>query len=386
MTLRSRRLMPGLLAIVVALFLASSAFAQVQITITPTPSPNEIQTNHAAQTADPSTSGAGILVTGALLAASPLTTTVLSFTYPATLTSSSTNCDTSSTLSAANTTGVAGTPCANGAIPPEDPIQIIGATGVFAAVSNLKLNTNLKRVEVDLPGFPSAPGNTQSGSFRITGVRVDMNGVSAPVNASASLSSAANNYLLSTTTYTAINGTGAGIASVAVGARTGQPNLGTAAILTNRTVPKGTASVLLTGGFAGAFRTRTQLSNNGNALGNINANGNSTRIRLTFTGIPTGVTLNLSINGSTSSTGTSGVFASGTVLGSGTTSVTSSGATADIEITNAPLTTVPVLEVDIASIIVSTTAAVTTPSSITLQASMAPFCSAATDSSGFPTE
>src|SRR5205823_9221221 len=142
MTLRSRRLMPGLLAIVVALFLASSAFAQVQITITPTPSPNEIQTNHAAQTADPSTSGAGILVTGALLAASPLTTTVLSFTYPATIASSPTNCDTSSTLSGANTTGVTGTPC--GPIPVEDPIQIIGATGVFAAVGNLKLNTNLK--------------------------------------------------------------------------------------------------------------------------------------------------------------------------------------------------------------------------------------------------
>jgi len=274
--------MPGLLAILVALTLAPSSFAQVQITITPTPAPNEIQTNHAAQTADPATTGAGILITGALLAASPLTTTVLSLTYPAIITSAPPNCDTTTSLTTANTPaalgGNAGTACTTApGVPPEDPIQIIGATGVFAGVTNLKLNTNLKRIQVDLPGFPSSPGNTQSGSFRITGLRVDMNGVSAPVNATAGLGSAANNYLLSTTTYSAVNGTGAGIASVAIGARTGQPNLGTAAILTNRTVPKGTASVLITGGFAGAFRTRTQLSNGGTPLGTINANGNSTQ-------------------------------------------------------------------------------------------------------------
>src|SRR2546425_7141895 len=99
MTLRSRRLMPGLLAILVALALAPSSFAQVSITLTPTPSPNEINTNHSAQTSDPSTLGAGILITGALLANSPLTTTVLAIAYPSTITSSPALCDASSSTS-----------------------------------------------------------------------------------------------------------------------------------------------------------------------------------------------------------------------------------------------------------------------------------------------
>lgn len=290
--------MPGLLALLLVVALAPSSFAQVQLTLTPTPSPNEITTNHAAQTADPSTTGAGVLVTGALLANSPLTTTVLALTYPSTITSSPAspnNCDTSSSSTTSNIPaslpgGPSVTPCLGGVVPTEDPIQILGASGVFASLSNtnLRLNTNLKRIEIDLPGFPTTPGNTQSGSFRITGVRLDLNGLSAPVTASASLGNAANNYLLSTTTYNAINGVGAGIGSLAIGAVTGGTNFGTGAILTNKTVPKGTASTLLTSGFAGAWRTKAHLSNSGAAFAA--ANENSTRIRYTFTGIPTGVT------------------------------------------------------------------------------------------------
>jgi hypothetical protein len=393
MTLRSRRLMPGLLAILVVLALAPSSFAQVQITLTPTPSPNEITTNHDAQTADPSTTGAGILVTGALLANSPLTTTVLALTYPATLTSSPSSglCDASTSSSATSganspstafgggNASIATCPGGNGLVPREDPIQIAGASGVFASMTNanLRLNTNLKRVEIDLPGFPSAPGNTQSGSFRVTGIRVDMNGLSAPVTGSASLGNAANNYLLSTATYGGVNGTGAGIASVAIGAVTGSTNIGTGAILTNKTVPKGTASILLTSGFAGAWRTLTHLSNSSTPL--TVANGeNSTRIRLTFGTIPSGVTLNLSITGGNAN----GTFVSTT---SGTTSVTSTSNTADIEITKDSLSSTETLEVDVTSISLSSTAAVTTPGSITLTASMAPFCTTSVDANGVPT-
>jgi hypothetical protein len=394
MTLRSRRLMPGLLAILVVLALAPSSFAQVQITLTPTPSPNEITTNHDAQTADPSSSGAGILVTGALLANSPLTTTTLTLTYPAAITSSpsSNRCDTSSSTSTANTPDatflpggntsiVSPCPGGNGLVPREDPIQILGASGVFSSMTNtnVRLNTNLKRIEIDLPGFPSSPGNTQSGSFRVTGIRVDMNGLSAPVTGSAALGSAANNYLLSTTTYGAVNGTGAGIASVAIGAVSGGTNVGTGAILTNKTVPKGTASILLTSGFAGAWRKLADLSNTaGNPL--TIANGeNSTRIRLTFGTIPSGVTLNLSLTGSSTAGGT---FVSTTT---GTTSVTSTSNTADIEITKDSLSSTETLQVDVTSISLSSTAAVTTPGSITMTASMAPFCTTSVDANGVPT-
>ena len=375
----TKRLMAGLPAILAALVLAPSSFAQVLITVTPTSSPNEIQTNHAAQTTDPSTQGAGILVTGSLLAVSSLTTTTLIIAYPATVTSAPAFCG--------------GTTCANGLIPPEDPITIVGASGLFANVANPKLNTSLRRIEVDLPGSPASTPNSSSGFFRISGIRLDLNGLSGPVTATASLSNPANNYLLSNTAFTAINAVGAGIVTggVAIGARTGQTNLGTATILTNRTVAKGTASLLITGGFAGAWRNRTQLSNSGTALNN--ATENSTQIQLTFANIPMGVTLTLSVNGNFAtatspvaefciSPGCNGVTGTGIA---GTTTVGSTSNTAVLEMVNPSLTSTPTVEVDISGISVSSTAAVTTPGVITVTASMAPFCTAATDSSGVPT-
>src|SRR5260370_27877106 len=92
MTITSKILMPVLPAILVALFLAPSSFGQFIVTVPPTSSPNEIQTNHAAQTTDPSIQGGGIVVTGSLLAVSPLTTTTLILTYPATVTSAPAFC------------------------------------------------------------------------------------------------------------------------------------------------------------------------------------------------------------------------------------------------------------------------------------------------------
>jgi len=203
-----------------------------------------------------------------------------------------------------------------------------------------------------------------------------MNGASAPVVVSASLGNAANNYLLSTTTFNAVNSTAAGIASVAIGAISGNTNLGTAAIFTNKTVPKATASLLLTGGFAGAWRTKSDLSNSGTAFAATNEN--STRIQLTFGSLPTGVTLNLSISG--------GSYSAAFVGGGGTTTVTNGSATPVLEITKSKLTSTPTLEVDVTGITLSSTAAVGTPGSITVTASMAPFCTAAVDTTlGEPT-
>src|SRR2546428_4448376 len=114
MTLRSR-LMTGLLAVLVVLALTPSSFAQVQITITPNVSAGEIQTNRAAQTATTGSSGAGVLITGQLIANSPLTTTTLRLAYPSPITSKT---------GAINVSG----------IPISDPIRVEGATGVFATV------------------------------------------------------------------------------------------------------------------------------------------------------------------------------------------------------------------------------------------------------------
>ena len=87
MTFKSK-MMVGVLTMLVLFGMASSSFAQVSLQLIPDPSAGEIQTNNNAQTANPGISGAGILVSGALIANSPLTTTVLRITYPSPITSS----------------------------------------------------------------------------------------------------------------------------------------------------------------------------------------------------------------------------------------------------------------------------------------------------------
>jgi len=386
--------MTGVLAILVVLALAPSSFAQISLTISPTSSPGEVQTNHAAITQDPGQPGAGVLVTGALLASSPLTTTTLSLTYSATLTSSPLKCvfgnnaDQPDFLGNNNSTNCASLGTAQ-LIPTEDPIAIIGATGVFATVTNPKLNTASKRIDIDLPGFPS--GNASSGSFRLLGIRVDMNGASAPVTETPSLSSAANNYLLTTGSANVISATGPGIGSVTVGARTGSPSStsqGTAAILTNRSVAKGTASFVIAAGFAGAWRTATQnLTNSTGVVSTVN----SSRILLTFQNVPSGVTITLSANPtvSTSSGKASAAFlatAGPPATTTGTAQITNATNTATIEILSGSLTTTPQLEIDITGISLSSTAAVTTPGSISVTASMAPFCTTTLDTASLPIE
>jgi hypothetical protein len=349
MTFKSK-MMLGVLTMFVFFALASNSFAQVSISLIPDPSSGEIQTNNNAQTASPGTSGAGVLVSGALIANSPLTETKLRITYPSPITSSPAGFISTSA-------GV------GGAIPSQDPIRIEGATGVFSGVSsNPVLNTTNSRIEITLP---ASANNTSSGSFRLVGVRIDANGKSGAQTATASLDSSANNYILTTTSFTVINAIGNGIGTMALGARAGNTNNGTATIFTNRTIPDSVGSIVITEGFASAFRTNTQTSNSGVAV------TNGTNIRLTFNGVPTGVTLALTANAGDSSN-SRGVALSGTSITSTATTTTISFTGTGSGAGGAPsLTATDSVEIDF-SVTANSTAAVTTPGTISVTATLAP--------------
>jgi hypothetical protein len=252
-------------------------------------------------------------------------------------------------------------------------LRVEGATGVFAGVTQPILNTTNSRIEIWLP---AAANNTSSGSFRIIGVRIDANGKTGAQVATASLSDAAANYLLTTTSVTVINDIANGIGSFAIGSRPGTSSLGTASIFTNRTTPDQTASFVLTEGFASAFRSRTELSNSGVALGS-----NSTRIRLTFNNVPSGVTLTLSIPYPDEDPEASFV---------GTSTITSSSNVAVLEIDDTSLTSTESLEVRIIGVNLTSTAAVTTEGAISVTATFFPIGDslddngAPSDAEGYP--
>jgi len=113
--------------------------------------------------------------------------------------------------------------------------------------------------------------------------------------------------------------------------------------------------MILTEGFASAFRTATQSSNSGGPV------QNGTKIRLTFSNVPAGVTLTLAANPPSTMTAT---------LSNPT--ITSTSNTTLIDFTGTSLTTTETLEVDITAVTVSTTAAVTTPGAITAVATLFP--------------
>jgi len=355
MTFKSK--MMAVLTMLVFFAMASSSFAQVSLTLIPDPSAGEIQTNNNAQTASPGVSGAGILVSGSLIANSPLTTTSLRITYPSPITSAP--------------AGFIG-----GAVPTGDAIRIEGATGVFAGIGTPVLNTTNSRIQIELPGVPG--GNNQSGSFRLVGVRIDANGKTGAQTVSASLDSSANNYILTTTSATIINSIGPGIGSMTVGARAGGTNNATATIFTNRSIPDTAASIILTEGFASAYRTAAQSSNSNTPV------ANGTEIRLTFNGVPAGVTLTLSANAGTA-TATTGVTLTST-------SITQSANTTRVQFSggNAPsLTNVDTVEIQV-TVAANTTAAVTTPGAISVTATLSPIGEALDNSvagsTGRPTE
>jgi hypothetical protein len=318
--MKSSKWILGLMVAVLVMALAPSSFAQVNIQIFNTPSPQENQTTRNAQTSDPSSVGNGILVSGALIATSPLTATSLTFTFPGTITSSA------GTQSCVNEAGTAITNCvAPGTpVPTADPIVISGATGLFTNVSIASVNFNNGTVQIILPAASPANPNSTSGTFRLVGVRIDANGKTAPMNATAALGSSSNNYILQTTTIPIITALGAGLGNVAIGSNGTNTNQGTALIFTNQTnatFADANASVVIGEGFASAWRTTTQVGTQGVPL----AGMNGTLVQLTINGLPSGVTANLTLAGRGGVTNaiagstTGGVSFYGTAAGGNTT-------------------------------------------------------------------
>ncbi len=282
--MKSSKWMIGLVAVVLVLALAPSSFAQIQVQLFNTPSSAEIATNHHANTADVSSPGAGLLISGQLIAASSLTTTSLVLTFPGPITSSPVALD--GTIAGSLVLPIA--PSTN------DGIRIEGATGLFAAVTAVaSVNYAGGTITVTLPGFPPPAGNSISGSFRITGIRMDVNGKAAPLSlTSAALSSSANNYIGPSSLPTLISAVGAGLASFTQGTIAGATDNGTALMFANApgAPADALASIKLSEGFAAAWRSASQTATTG--VGADISNGSN--IKLTIAGLPAGITATLS--------------------------------------------------------------------------------------------
>jgi len=383
MTLKSRLI--GLVTIMVLIAaMAPNSLAQVQITIIPDIDNGDINTNNNAQASSPGVNGSGILVVGSLIATSTLGTTVLRLAYPGPITSMPPilngfgNC-TIGGFSDLSTSGGSGAEFACGTnatvnatgVPSADPIRISGQSGVFSTMSTqVLLNTTSQRVEISLPAVGGA-GNSSSGSFRVVGVRINANGLSGAQTVTASLNTSVNNYLLgSPSTGTIINTLNPGIASLAVGLAPGNSSIqtntgfgsGTATIFTNRNVARSAGAFILTEGCSSCWRTVTQAGNNGASIVD-----NSTQIRLTFNNVPAGVTLTLpgaiQIGSASSNSSLAGTI--------GNTSITNAANTAIISLTGTSLSNVETMEIDY-TVSTNTTAAVTTPGTITVTATMYP--------------
>jgi hypothetical protein len=265
--------MVGLTAIVLMLALAPSSFAQIELRLFNTPAAQEVSTDRHVRTADIGSPGAGLLVSGVLIAASTLTTTTMTLTFPATITSSKTFPDTT------------------------EGIRVEGATGLFSSINSGSVTVGTTTIAIVLPGIP-APGNSESGSFRITGVRLNGPGLATPANlAGASLSSSANNYISPTTLPTLVSATGAGLGALSIG-----PTIGTAAgtvtIFTNQsgaTPTDDNGTFTIAEGIASAWRTSTQNSVNGTGGG---GTVSGTGVRFTISGLPAGMTAVITPTGS----------------------------------------------------------------------------------------
>jgi hypothetical protein len=344
--MKSSKWMIGLLAVVLVLTLAPSSFAQVQIQLFNTPSAREIETSRNAVTADPFSAGAGILVSGQLLANSSLTTTDLTLTFPSTITSGN---------------GNFGTFVPNSG----EAIRIEGAIGLFATATISTVNYGLGTITLNLPGFPPPAGNSQSGSFRIVGVRLDLANKTAPLAlTSATLSSNANNYIAPTSMPTLISATGPGLASLTQAGGGSITNAGTFSVFTTAgsTPIDSTASVLLTEGFASAWRTALQ---NTTGSGNV-TNLNSTQIRLTVAGMPAG--LSLTVTAAAPSATVPGTTLSVAAL-------TSAATQTVITITSSDMNVVETIPIGF-TLTGTATSTLTPGAAITLTATMAPLSSA----------
>jgi len=364
----------GLLAMTLILAFASASFAQINLQIFSSPSASESLNKRTAQTADPTSTGAGVTVSGGVIANAELTTTTLTLTYGAPITSS---CGTGS---ASCTTG-------QPAVPAQDPIRIVAATGLFANVTIATIRYAAGTLDVVIPeckgggtqdatpgangvGFCSA--NTPSGSFRVVGVRNDVNGKTAPMTVTASLSNGGNNYILTRASDTTISALAAPIAPVTAATTIATVFTNGTPVLNCATATLACGTVKLTEGYASAWRPTGQPGNS--TTNGLNA-GND-QIVLTVAGLATGQTL--IVTPTTSATLTLAAATGNTFSGTagGTTvlawNVTASSLTAvetaTFQFTVGGIGTAPL-----------------TPANVTVTAQMGPIGASALDANGVPT-
>jgi len=340
----------GLMAAVMVLALAQSGYAQLQISGTGNPTPRETDTSRTAETNDPE-SGNGIIITGAILSDAFITGGRLRIDWPGMITNS------------------AGFPAA-------DAIRVTSATGIFTGSTIASVDNDDARIEITVPcgstnaGIATALNGqlfaTTTGTIIIMGVRLDAVGLTAPVSGTLSTQSGSGgtgcvgasvsptNVLVSTTSIESITALAPGIGSLAVGARTGQTNQGTATVFTNRTVADPLASIVITEGNRTAWFDLAQFAGSSPV--------NDAQVRLTFSGIPTGVTLNIGVQDSSSGSPTLSRTAITTANNTSTISwgaAVSTGSTLDS------------VQINVSSIVVPSSGSLTA-GSITVSATMAP--------------
>jgi len=370
------KLIFGLLAMTLILAFASASFAQINLQIFSSASPNEPANKRTTQTADPTSSGAGVTVSGGVIANAELTTTTITLSFGAPITS------------ACTAAGVfaSGTACAQGPIPAGDPLRVVAATGLFANVSIVTVKYSAGTIDILLPeckdngaeasvnGSGNCKSSTPSGSFRIIGTRLDVNGKTAPMTVTANLSNNGNNYILTTNSGNTIGALSAPIAPLS-GATT------TATVFTNGTVVGGgTATVKLTEGFAQAWRysggpvvTGSGGFSGGNATSTGLTTPNGDAIVLTVAGLASGQSLTIA-----TPSGSSGL----TFSGAYPQTFTSTATTVTLPITGADLT-----KTDSVTLTFTVGAVGATPAAgtWTLTAQMGPVCASALDANGVPT-
>jgi len=371
------KLIFGLFAMTLILAFASASFAQINLQIFSSASPNEPANKRTTQTADPTSSGAGVTVSGGVIANAELTTTTITLTFGAPITSACT----------AAGPFASGAGCTQGPIPAGDPLRIVAATGLFANVSITTVRYSAGTMDILLPeckdngseasvnGSGNCKSSTPSGSFRVIGTRLDVNGKTAPLTVTANLSNNGNNYILTTNSGNTIGALTAPIAPLS-GATT------TATVFTNGTIAGGTAVVKLTEGFAQAWRYAGGpyvTGSGGFSGGNTTSTGlttpNGDSIVLTVAGLATGQSLTIA-----TPSGSSGL----TFGGAYPQTFTSTANTVTLPITGADLTKTDTVTLTFS---IPTGGAGTTPAAgtWTLTAQMGPVCATALDANGVAT-
>jgi len=326
------RMVLGVITVVMILALTQSGYAQLSISATGNPSTRETATNHTAETNTP-TVDIGLTITGTVLSDAPITGGRLRITYPSAVTNGCIG-----STPATSTSPV----CATSPVtfPPGDEIRISLATGVFTGASVIAVNPVQGRVDITLPcgvlngagGIAALPGGgATTGTIILTGVRIDGAVITATPaqatlsnvaggggpNCGTSTSLAASNVILNTAAVDVITALSPGIGSVANG---GMPSsvassditvlngldagctgdaahadCGVATVYTNRNIPDKSATFTVTEGHSRAWFNASDTQFAG-ARGFVNDAG----FKLTFNGLPAGVTLTLGVAAYTS--------------------------------------------------------------------------------------